>query len=173
MKWAAAMLDPAFRDINNSLVNAGYVDREFYNRPASYTDSETLKTVILMTDGANDNSYRIRSNYYDSDSEYVHWNKYNLWWYLRREVDSRYWGYFYYHKYNKTLGNTLLSNICDAAKAKRIVIWSIGFEVDDEDVPAMQDCASSPSHFFRVEGVELSEAFRAIARQINQLRLTQ
>jgi hypothetical protein len=37
----------------------------------------------------------------------------------------------------------------------------------------MQDCASSPSHFFRVEGVELSEAFRAIARQINQLRLTQ
>ena len=47
------------------------------------------------------------------------------------------------------------------------------FEVDDEDVPAMQDCASSPSHFFRVEGVELSEAFRAIARQINQLRLTQ
>ena len=123
MKWAAAMLDPAFRDINNSLVNAGHVDREFYNRPASYTDSETLKTVILMTDGANDNSFRISNTYYNEDSEYVHWNRYNLWWYLRREVNSRYWGYFYYQKYNKSLGNTLLSNICDAAKAKRIVIF--------------------------------------------------
>ena len=173
MKWAATMLDPSFRDINNSLVNAGHVDGQFYNRPASYDDPETLKTVILMTDGANDNSFRIRSNYYDSESEYVHWNKYNLWWYLRNEVDYRYWSYFYYQKYNKSLGNTLLSNICDAAKAKRIVIWTIGFEVDTDDVPAMQDCASSPSHFFRVEGVELSEAFRAIARQINQLRLTQ
>ena len=101
--WAAAMLDPAFRDINNSLVNAGHVDREFYNRPASYTDSETLKTVILMTDGANDNSFRISNTYYNEDSEYVHWNRYNLWWYLRREVNSRYWGYFYYQKYNLSL----------------------------------------------------------------------
>ena len=37
----------------------------------------------------------------------------------------------------------------------------------------MRDCASSPSHFFRVEGVEIEDAFEAIARQINQLRLTQ
>jgi hypothetical protein len=67
----------------------------------------------------------------------------------------------------------MLSNICQAAKDEHIVIWSIGFEVTDHGANVMQDCASSPSHFFRVEGVEISEAFEAIARQINQLRLTQ
>ena len=37
----------------------------------------------------------------------------------------------------------------------------------------MSNCASSPSHYFQVEGVEIKDAFEAIARQINQLRLTQ
>jgi hypothetical protein len=67
----------------------------------------------------------------------------------------------------------MLSNICAAARAKNIVIWSIGFEVSNHGANVMRDCASSPSHFFRVEGVEITEAFSAIARQINQLRLTQ
>jgi len=37
----------------------------------------------------------------------------------------------------------------------------------------MENWASSPSHFCRVEGVEITEAFKSIARTINQLRLTQ
>ena len=69
--------------------------------------------------------------------------------------------------------NSLLDNICDAAKEKGIVVWSIGFEVDSTGADIMQNCASSPAHFFRVEGVEITEAFRTIARQLNQLRLTQ
>lgn len=173
MKWGAAMLDPSFRDINNSLVNAGDVDEPFYNRPNSYSDDETLKTVILMTDGQNDNSYRIANYYYDSSSEIVHWSKYNLWWYLNNYVSSRYRSSFYQKKYDAAIGDTLLYAICDAAKEERIIIWSIGFEVTDHGAAVMRNCASSPSHFFRVEGVEISEAFKAIARQINQLRLTQ
>lgn len=179
MKWAVAMLDPSFRAINNSLVEAEEVSSKFTGRPAAYDDPETLKTVILMTDGENAASNRISSYYYDSDSEIVHWDRYNLNWYLSRYVNSWNRSSFYWEKYNRNLGNRLLKNICNAAKANHIVIWTIGFEVDDnpydndDGADVMRNCASSPSHFFDVDGVELSEAFRAIARQINQLRLIQ
>jgi hypothetical protein len=68
----------------------------------------------------------------------------------------------------------LLENICDAAKREGIVIWSIGFEVDLHGTDIMKNCASSPSHYFDVDGgTELTDAFKAIAGQIHQLRLIQ
>ncbi len=88
-------------------------------------------------------------------------------------MNWRYRGNWYYQKYSASKGDTLLDSICTAAKNERIVVWSIGFEVSDHGANVMRSCASSPSHFFRVEGVEISDAFEAIAKQINQLRLTQ
>ena len=173
MKWAAAMLDPSFRSINQSLVSAGNVDAAFNPRPVAYSDDETLKTIVLMTDGQNSSAARITNRYYNSESEYVHWNNNNFNYWLWRNVNSSRHYRYYFNKYTESAGDTLLSNMCDAAKEQNIVIWSIGFEVLDHGAEVMRDCASSPSHFFRVEGVEISEAFDAIARQINQLRLTQ
>ena len=37
----------------------------------------------------------------------------------------------------------------------------------------MRNCATSPAFFYKVEGIEISSAFKSIARQINELRLTQ
>ncbi|WP_254796758.1 hypothetical protein [Sulfitobacter albidus] len=173
MKWAAGLLDPDFQNITTSLVQDNEVDPIFAARPAAYEDEETLKTVVLMTDGEHDYSYRIASRYYANASHASHWNRYNLNWYLANYVHSYYRSSFRYAKYSPSLGNSLLYNICDAAKEKNIVIWSIGFEVTDNGADVMKRCASSPSHFFRVEGVEITSAFKAIARQINQLRLTQ
>ena len=173
MKWAAAMLDPSFRPLTTSFVANNNVDAVFANRPASHSDAETLKTIVLMTDGQNSSSNRIASYYYDSDSERVHWNNYNLNYYLSNYVNYYYRSGFYWQKYTASQGDTLLKSICDAAKDAKIVIWSIGFEVTDHGADVMNDCASSPSHFFRVEGVEISDAFEAVARQINQLRLIQ
>lgn len=173
MKWGAAMLDPSFRPLNSTLASQGFVDGAFASRPASYSDDETMKTIILMTDGQNDRSYRIASRYYRTTSHYAHWNRYNLNQYLNWYVNSSYHNQFYYQKYNADYGDSLLDNICDAAKDKNIIIWSIGFEVTDHGANVMRNCASSPSHFFRVEGVEIEEAFTSIARQINKLRLTQ
>ncbi|WP_439141209.1 pilus assembly protein TadG-related protein [Planktotalea sp.] len=173
MKWAAAMLDPAFNPVVNALVNSNDIDNAFSSRPAAFNDVETLKTVVLMTDGKNSSAQRIKSWAYDSPSDYYHWSRYNLWYYLYRNVNSYYRGNYYWWKYDAAQGDALLDNICDASKEAGIVIWSIGFEVDDHGANVMENCASSPSHFFRVEGIEISEAFDAIARQINQLRLTQ
>ena len=173
MKWGVAMLDPSFRPINSTLASAGQSDPVFANRPAAYGDSDTLKTVVLMTDGQNVHTMRINNNYYQTDRRHhEHWSKYPLNWYLRNYVRSEDHPKWRYYKYYSWQADAMLDSICNAAKANRIVIWSIGFEVNDRGADVMRSCASSPSHFFRVEGVEIKDAFSAIARQINQLRLT-
>jgi len=173
MKWGTLLLDPTTNPIVQNLVRQGVVDSAFNTRPAAWDDGETLKVVVLMTDGENVNTYRIKDWAYNSESEYVHWSRYSLWWYLYRYVSSSRRSRYYEMIYSSTQADQMLENICDAAKAKGIVVFTIGFEVGNRGADVMQNCASSPSHFFRVEGVEISEAFNAIARQINQLRLTQ
>jgi Flp pilus assembly protein TadG len=66
-----------------------------------------------------------------------------------------------------------LDAICSAAKEQGIVIYTIGFEVDNRTARILSDCATTPSHFFRVEGLDIAEAFRSIASSISVLRLTQ
>ncbi len=172
MKWGVAMLDPSFKPITQALSLENRIDAAFASRPAAYDDVETLKTIVLMTDGQNVNTTRIQPAYYASASQRVHWSRYPLYWYLNNYVWNN-WDNWRYTKYTSAQADTMLGNICDAAKAKGIVVWSVGFEVTNFSAGIMEDCASSPSHFFRVEGVEISEAFEAIAKQINQLRLTQ
>jgi len=173
MKWGTALLDPSFRTLNDQLITEGEVDAEFSGRPVDYDDPETLKTVILMTDGENVTVRRVADWAYNSPSEYSHWNRYPFYYYLYRYVSYYNRNSFYYTKYTPSYADSLLDNICDAAKDAGIVIWTIGFEVGNHGANVMENCASSPSHFFRVEGIEITEAFEAIARQINQLRLTQ
>ncbi|MGB7241569.1 MAG: Tad domain-containing protein [Sulfitobacter sp.] len=173
MKWATALLDPSFKSINNALIDDEVLPDDFAARPAEYSDADTLKTVVLMTDGQNSSSSRIKSNRYNSNSEIVQWNNYNFNYYLSRYVSSNKRYQWYETKYTSNQSDNLLENICGAAKEKGIVIWTIGFEATTHGEDTMKDCASSPSHFFSVTGTEISDAFTAIARQIKQLRLTQ
>ncbi|PIE14867.1 MAG: hypothetical protein CSA68_09365 [Rhodobacterales bacterium] len=64
-------------------------------------------------------------------------------------------------------------DICNAAKAQGILLYTIGFEVEDANAVKLTSCATTPAHFFRVEGVEISEAFASIAAQLIDLRLIQ
>lgn len=59
------------------------------------------------------------------------------------------------------------------AKEQKIQIYPIAFEAPGNAVTEMRNCATAPVFFYDVEGVEISSAFQSIARQINQLRLTQ
>ena len=72
-----------------------------------------------------------------------------------------------------------LLNLCKVAKARGIQIYTVGFEMDRIGNygrrklarELLAGCATAPSYVFDVETVEINEAFRAIASQINQLRL--
>lgn len=74
---------------------------------------------------------------------------------------------------NGSSADERLADICSAAKDAGVVVFAIGFEAPTGGQEAMENCASSSSHYFDVDGVEITETFHAIARQINSLRLIQ
>jgi Flp pilus assembly protein TadG len=62
---------------------------------------------------------------------------------------------------------------CDAMKAQGVVVYTIGFEAPNAVKASLRKCASSDAKFFDAEdGASLREAFRAIAAEINSLRLS-
>ncbi|MEL0436128.1 Tad domain-containing protein [Phycobacter sp. K97] len=79
MKWGTALLDPSARPVISALSSGAdaIVPAEFGNRPAEYTDHETVKVIVLMTDGQNTSQYFMNPNYrsgttgvwYDTTSE--------------------------------------------------------------------------------------------------------
>ncbi len=172
MKWGVGLLDPSMNPVMQTLISKNKVDAVFADRPTAYTATDTLKFVILMTDGENTSSYRIQDWAYSTDSYKENWARYNLIWYLNRYVSSRNRSQYYYQKADSDYGDDMLEDICDAAKNAGIIVWTIGFETSSHGAEVMEDCASSPSHYFDVEGIEISDAFHAIATQINNLKLT-
>lgn len=66
-----------------------------------------------------------------------------------------------------------LNRMCTQAKTNGVVVYGIAFEVPSASGrSAILNCASSPSHYYDAQGLSITTAFRAIASQINRLRLT-
>ena len=59
MKWAAALLDPAVRPVVNQMISDGTHPNMIQNWPTDYGADDSMKIIVLMTDGANTNQYDI------------------------------------------------------------------------------------------------------------------
>ncbi|WP_165899097.1 TadE/TadG family type IV pilus assembly protein [Rhodovulum steppense] len=68
-----------------------------------------------------------------------------------------------------------LMDICNAAKQRDILVYTIGFEIegDSGEEELLGKCATTINHFFLADGLNLSDTFGAIASSLNQLRLTE
>lgn len=82
-----------------------------------------------------------------------------------REMESTYM--------SKNAMDEKLSQTCSLAKARNVVVYGIAFEAPTSGQQVIQDCATSESYYFNANGLEIQTAFRAIASNISQLRLTQ
>jgi len=237
MNLAVGLLDPSAQPAANALAAAGVINAQFNDRPAVYNDDETLKVVVLMTDGENTDQYDVAQAYKRGPSM-IHYHadhdRWSVWWADRGESGA-YWisygepddwsGYWSSQPYrgneseavawpwlwanytgrfiaeewlrvpagmsnrwrvynqirysstelyaNGSAADTNLRAICDAARAQGIVVFSIGFEAPPRGQEVMQYCATSSAHYYDVDGIEISDAFRSIARAINRLRLIQ
>lgn len=75
--------------------------------------------------------------------------------------------------------NVQLGFVCNNAKNNSIVVYGIAFEATVDGANSVQNCASSPAHFFTATssdvsgGAKLNQAFATIATNIVQLNLTQ
>lgn len=65
VRWGVALLDPAAQPAVNTLIASGNVHADFAGRPRAYDDEEeeTIKVLVVMTDGANTNQYDLRDQY--------------------------------------------------------------------------------------------------------------
>jgi len=127
------------------------------NAAAPYDTSETLKAVVIMTDGEFNTPY-CRGV-------------------VARNAGSGAVGESGRIDCSSTNGSpfTQGKSLCDGMKAQGIVIYSVGFQItaggNAEDV--LEHCASTPANFFNAgSGADLSEAFAAIGRDIIQLRIS-
>jgi Flp pilus assembly protein TadG len=127
------------------------------NRPASYTAPETMKIVVLMTDGAFNTTY----------CEGV----------IGRDSNSGAGGAGERNTCNATNGGGFAQaqQLCTAMKARGVIVYTVGFHLGGDAVAQdfLEDCATTPSHAHLTgSGAELVAAFQAIAASISQLRLT-
>lgn len=269
MRWGVALLDPSVQPVVSGMIGAGHVDAGMAGRPVAFDDPETMKIVVLMTDGQNFEERRLREEFRTGPSPV--WisttdnslNTFSLH-DPSRPASSRYWHRRDGQWHNDPWGNSTsesctprvclrswffgclewsepvcttvttenarrldwpelfhrsypywaarhiwaeaqlpsgtnnqrntraqqisqswltpanisvtakdqrLSRICNAARDAGITVFSVAFEADTGGINGLRQCATTPSHFFDVEGVEISEAFRTIASHIRQLRL--
>lgn len=70
MKWGVALLDPAAQPVVDGLADAGIVDSVFRGRPVGYNDTETIKVVVVMSDGQNTSQHQLKPQYRDGPSAF-------------------------------------------------------------------------------------------------------
>jgi len=117
---------------------------------APYKDGKTVKAVVLMTDGVFNTVAGTNGG----------------------DVSPR-----------ATESANRARAICNELRNERdVIVFSVGFMLDDianntaraNAEQVLRDCAGSASNFYRAENGEmLRQAFRGIAQQLNNLRLTQ
>lgn len=74
---------------------------------------------------------------------------------------------------NQTISNRYAQDTCTAMKGNGVVVYTIGFQVTNSAKARLRSCASSTSKFYDASDEEtLKAAFRAIAEEINSLRLS-
>jgi len=67
MKWASALLDPEVRSIVNTMVANNERSSLIQNWPTDYGDEDSMKVVVLMTDGENTEQRDIKDIYKSPD----------------------------------------------------------------------------------------------------------
>lgn len=80
MNWAVGLLDPAAAPAVDGLIASNNVHADFGDRPAPYRDNdpnttlddETIKVVVMMTDGENTNQYDLRDVWMATDNRLIY-----------------------------------------------------------------------------------------------------
>lgn len=156
MKWGLHLLDPAFKPYLKKLSDNGgpHLAPEFADRPSPFGDPETLKVIVLMTDGEIVAQQRPKSGLPVNEQPTV--------------------GGTTAEKVSGSKAMDLMVAACQSAKDKGIVVYAIGFDVvkaNPSFLAKLKSCASSPSHYYDAKTSDLNAIFQNIAGSIEQVHL--
>lgn len=163
MNYGLMLLDPSTRPLVQQAATAGLVPPAFANRPADYDDAQTLKVIVLMTDGAITEQYTAT----DPAKPVREPNNFK---YYRDPINNL--------QEVQAVAKRYLNKICDFAKSKGVMVFTIGFQLSDANSSErtmkneLRACASSASHYYDVTGLDIAGAFQSIATAIHKIRLT-
>lgn len=68
VKWGALLLTPTSRPITAGLISRGAVSSAHAARPLDFNAAETIKVLVVMTDGSNTTEYKVKPAYRDGNS---------------------------------------------------------------------------------------------------------
>jgi|GEM_PF-2164243 len=222
VKWGAALLDPSAQAVLAQLASPYQVDPQtgqfvvdpqtgtpvvvedqtqsvdmgFIGRPVAYDDEETLKALVVMTDGENTTEYHIKNKYRGnggsgvyykaSDDKYSFsyqwgsswkqlswddmWAKVPVYTYAQHKGGG-WWSYQTYNIGNWEKNNRL-SSICNAAKAKGVKIFGIAYSATGNGKAALENCATD-SFYYDASETSISDTFDEIGGVIEKLKLVQ
>lgn len=63
MKWGMTLIDPGTRPIYDEFIASGQIPAAYPDRPFDYTDPESMKIIVLMTDGEHFAEERVADAY--------------------------------------------------------------------------------------------------------------
>lgn len=135
-----------------------------YTEGSLYTDEETIKALVLMTDGEN----TISGNSTHNRSTFTGYGYLSmaLAHYGSASIDTA------TEAQNELDAKTI--RLCDNIKAKGVRLYTIAFQVSDTTTLNMlRSCATTPDQFFpSADGAALQSAFTTIASELASLRIS-
>ena len=183
MKYGLALLDPESEDELDVLEAAGELSDLGKDRPLAWDEPSSEKFIVLMTDGKITDQFQPKHTGFrdpdedDDDNEKgdrddedgIDHDK------LNAEVETNRQRNIGGDKRVKNRSKNLSNfyKVCNEAKDRGIMVFTIAYEAPPSAADEMRNCASSTSHFYEVDQLKVDAAFSSIARQINKLRLTQ
>ena len=169
--WGLKTLSPSFR---------GELGGEFSSRPLDFDINETKKIMIVMTDG----EITAQNRPEDPSIGNVHTDRPT-----NREphvnaISNQ--GDRQNMQTTRTRGSASTASTndsavgrfkkaCNAAKTQGVQVFTIGFQISDGSLAdqILEDCATSATYYYHVEGLDLTSTFQSIAAKVNELRLSE
>ncbi|MEO1324630.1 MAG: hypothetical protein AAFV59_16685 [Pseudomonadota bacterium] len=169
--WGLKTLSPSFR---------GELGGDFTDRPLDFNAEESKKVMIIMTDGAITAQNRPKDfaigNVHENreTNEEPHVNAYSNQGDRNNMQTTRTRGSASTTSANNSAVGRF-KKACETADAENIIIFTIGFQISEGSLPdtILEECATTSSYYYHVEGLDLTATFQAIASQVNALRLTE
>ena len=133
---------------------------EPFTEGVAYDDDDTIKAIVLLTDGRND----IGGGLVNHNRSY-----YSAYGFARSghvgTVDG---------SQAETVLNTKTATLCTGIKAQNILLYTITFKLADGSIKdLMRDCATEPSmHYDTPTNDQLKTVFATIAKGLNKLRIS-